>query len=227
MPRAHRHLLGAYRRYSGREDPLTELLATTLEAYPPFAAALFAHPGLGLPAPARAVAATQVRTDEGRRVDLQVLGLTRAGAVSGRLWSENKTGAAYQPDQLGSYLRSLSSIPGDGRLITIVPAEGDAIAEAAPLGVPVLTWQRVADLAFRAAAAHEKSAQWRAAALDPAASAGLRLLEELISYLEEDQNVTLDPLRFEHIRAFQLANETSEILTELLARTPTNGVRPP
>jgi hypothetical protein len=219
MPRAARLLLGAYRRYGGREDPLTELLATTLEGYLPFATALFAHRAVRLPPPASVSVSTQVRTDESKRVDVEVVGLDASGSICGRLWSENKTGARYQPDQLSSYLRSIERIPGEGRLITIVPVEGDARAYARPLGIPIFTWRAIAEIAWRSAREHERDARWRSHALEPGAQSGVRLLEELISYLEEDHSVTLDPVHYEHIRAFQLANETSEVLVELLQST--------
>jgi hypothetical protein len=172
-----------------------------------------------LPPPTSVSASTQVRTDETRRVDLQVLGVDGSGSISGRLWAENKTGAGYQPDQLLSYRRSLAKIPGRSQVITIVPRKADAVPEAESVGVPILTWQRVAEIAWSSARNHEQDPQWRISARRAATSAGLRLLEELISYLEEDHAVTLDPVRFEHIQAFQLANETSEALVELLART--------
>ena len=215
-PRAHALLLGAYRRYRGYEDPLTELLATTLEAYAPFARALFAHAGLAVPHHVEAF--TQLRTDTGRRVDLAVHGRDADGALRGVLWSENKVDAAYQPDQLGSYQVSLAALGHPGRLITIVNHVADARVQADPLGVPVLTWHAVAWLAWRAGKEHEQNARWRTAARTPSASAGLRLLEEFVSYLEEDQNVMIDPVNFEHVRAFQLANTASDALTSLLRR---------
>lgn len=217
MPRASASLLGAYRRYGGHEDPLTELFATALDAYLPFASALLTHRGIDLPSPAAVEVSTQVRTDVGRRVDLEVIGLAASGAMTGRLWSENKVGAAYQPDQLGSYKRSLGAMPAPTRLVTIVLQTVEA-STAEALSVPVLTWQEIADTAWKVASRQAASIHWRRHAVDQNAPSGLRVLAEFLDYMEEELEVTLEPVTYEHVNAFQLANSTAEVLVELLER---------
>lgn len=227
MPRAHASLLGAYRRYGGYEDPLTELLATTLEACPHFARQLFQHIQstfeTDLRIPETVLASTQVRTSDGRRVDLEILGLDKSGSICSRLWSENKCDAAYQPDQLRDYQRSLLALSGQGMLITIVSRREQAEPMAASLDVPVLTWSDVALIAWAAGCEATEDARWRSSADSPGTSGSIRALSELISYLEEEVGVSLEPLTYEHINAFGLANETAELLEDLLDRTATHA----
>jgi hypothetical protein len=95
-----------------------------LEGHPGFANQLLT--AVGLDPVAQVEVSTEVRTPAGRRVDMELLGLDERGSAVVRLWSEHKTGAEYQPEQLPDYLRSLSTYREQNKLITIVPEQRDA-----------------------------------------------------------------------------------------------------
>jgi hypothetical protein len=222
-----RTLLGAYRRYSGGENRLTELFAVALESYLPFARAVVADAfheddteslGIDTDRIEQVVVRGQVPAD-GRLVDMEIRALDADGSTVAVIWFENKIDAEYQRNQLGDYHRCLEvrySVPR--RLVTIVKHASHALPEAREFDVPVFTWAQIGAIADRAVRDATGEEKWRASALEPTAEAQLRIIEEFIRYLEEQVDVILKPVLAENIQAFQLANETFEQLWALLDR---------
>lgn len=129
---------------------------------------------------------------------------------------EHKTGSDYSPGQLDGYAGDLdASFDGKRRLITIV----DNAADAGPHDPrwDVLTWREVAVMAWQEGR-DVGGMWWRVEAMDPAAPARLRLLHELLTYLEEEHHAVTDPLSHLHIVAFQNANNASDALIGVLER---------
>jgi hypothetical protein len=213
---------------------LTDLVAMVLEEHLGFANRLLQAAGLP---PAKEVRATaQVTTRHGRHPDLEVVGLDRRGVPVCRLWSENKTGAEYQPDQLSDYAEDIPdqlsdyaedipAQPEQRQLITIVDdlseVPRDDLSPENPRWLG-FTWQQVAVMAWKAGRVESlpsDRADWRAAARKPQAPAAQRILLELLSYLEEEHNVVLNPLSHEHIAAFVYMAETGELLQAMVDET--------
>jgi hypothetical protein len=224
VARVQRTLLGAYRRYGKGEDRLTELLALALESHPAFARALLDRclqvDDRRPPVVAeRFDARCQVWTDLSRIVDLELRAFDGDGRLTALVWSENKIWAAYQHEQLQSYASSLerSAGPHPRRLVTIVSETAQAPDAARALDIPVLTWSEVARIAVAAGRTDEHGARWRTHALSPGMPAGIRVLEEFIRYLEEEHAVNVDPLSFDHVRAFQLATAANGTLVDLVS----------
>ena len=179
----------------------------------------------GLPPAAEVRATTQVTTRRGRHPDLEVIGLDERGAAICRLWSENKTGAGYQRDQLPDYAEDLPAHPVSSQLITIVdelsevPRDDDSPANPRWLA---FNWQQIAVLGWKAGREQTPAADgadWQAAARRPQAPAEQRILVELLSYLEEEHGVVLNPLGHEHIAAFAYIAETGELLQAIVDDT--------
>lgn len=222
VARVHQTLFGAVGR-AKREHRLTDLLALTLEAHLGFANMLLHESGL--PEAADVEVESEVRTQRGRPVDLELIALDGHGGRVARLWSENKTGARYQPDQLADYATDLPTSPSARQLITIVdhpnevPDDPDSPEKAR---WEAFTWRDIAVMAWEAgrtaALKEEDRPVWRQAAMRRDAPASQRILVELLSYLEEEHGVVLDPLGYEHVAAFAYAADTAGILDELVRR---------
>jgi hypothetical protein len=157
-------------------------------------------------------------------VDLEVIALDSGGGRIARLWSENKTGADYQPDQLPDYAKDLPASPAARQLITIVndlaEVPEDANSPDEPRWKP-FTWRDIALMAWEAGRAAASSADrpiWREAAMRRNAPASERILAELLTYLEKEHEVALDPLGHAHVAAFAYTVETGDILDGLLTR---------
>ncbi len=133
MPRGPESFFDAVRR-AKREHRLTDLLALVLEAHAGFANKLLA--AAGLPEAAQVRTRIEVLTRRGRPVDLELLAYDERGAVIGRLWSENKTGARYQPEQLPDYAKDLPLQPSARQLITIVNTLSEVPWMSAALTLP-------------------------------------------------------------------------------------------
>ena len=199
-----------------REDRLTELFSVVLAGHPALAQSLLQGAQPPLPVGREVEVSTQVRTRRGKRVDMELVATERHSIVS-RLWSEHKTGSGYSPDQLPGYASDLAALGGCHRLITIVDHLDEAPNDAR---WDRFTWQDVAARAWRVGRDDpEGGPQWRTAACTPNAPARQRLLHELVSYLEEEHHVVLDPISHLDVVAFARANRISEALTALLERT--------
>jgi hypothetical protein len=221
MARAALSLLGAVRR-AVREHRLTDLFAFTLEAHPAFANRLLT--ATGLPEAEEVETDVEVRTRRGRPVDLEVIALDAHGGRIARLWSENKTGADYQPDQLPDYASDLPDTPSARQLITIVNDLAEVPEDADSPDSPrwrAFTWRDIAVMAWeagRAAVPLERRPEWREEAMKRSAPLSERILAELLNYLEEEHGVVLEPLGHAHVAAFAYAVETGTIIEELLKR---------
>lgn len=224
MPRGPDSFLDAVRR-AKREHRLTDLLALVLEAHGGFANKLLA--AASLPEAAQVRARIEVLTQRGRPVDLELLAYDAHGAVIGRLWSENKTGARYQPGQLPDYAEDLPTQPSARQLITIVTTLSEVPVDEHSPGAPrwrAFTWRDIAVMAWEAGREATDPAErptWQQAARQPQAFASQRMLLELMTYLQEEHGVVLNPLGHEHIAAFAYMSETSEILDELVEHAST------
>jgi hypothetical protein len=224
MPRGPESFFDAVRR-AKREHRLTDLLALVLEAHGGFANKVLA--AAGLPEAAQVRTRIEVLTRRGRPVDLELLAYDERGAVIGRLWSENKTGARYQPEQLPDYAEDLPLQPSARQLITIVNTLSEVPVDERSPDAPrwrAFTWRDVAVMAWEAGRQATDPAErptWQQAALRPQAFASQRMLLELMTYLQEEHGVVLNPLGHEHIAAFAYMSETSEILDELVERAAT------
>jgi hypothetical protein len=211
VPRAASTLLAAAKPPKG-ENQLTALLAVVIEGNLDFANNLLSD--AGLPTAEQVEVSREVDATSRRRVDMEVLALDAAGSVVARLWSEHKTGAAYQPEQLPDYQRALGAYPEPARLITIVPNRDAAPAGQGPW--KVLTWWDVARLLWQAGA--QRGPGWRRKALNDGALARERLLVELLDYLEEEEGIVFDPLTHEDLFALSRADNTTSIIEGLLER---------
>ncbi len=221
MARAPRLLFSAVQR-AAREHRLTDLFVLTLEAHLLFANRLLR--ACGLPDAAAVETDTEVKTRHGRPVNLEVVALDARGERIARLWSENKAGARYQRDQLHDYATDLPESPARRQLVTIVDDRSevpeDAVSPAAPRW-RAFTWRDIAVMAWEAgreAAGDEDRPDWREKAMRPSARASERILTELLTYLEEEHGVVLEPLGHAHVSAFAYMAETSSILHDLLKR---------
>jgi hypothetical protein len=209
-------------RRAKREHRLTDLFALVAEAHSGFANRLFDAAGLSKVAVVRAQ--IEVPTRRGRSVDLELLGLDGRGTAVARLWSENKTGAAYQPNQLPDYAEDLPLVPAQRQLITVVDDPSEVPVDDLQPQAPRwrgFTWREVAVMAWeagRAAADPPDRPVWRQAALRPTAPASERMLVELLSYLEEEHGVVLDPLGHENVAAFAHFVETGQVIEEVVKR---------
>jgi hypothetical protein len=215
MPRSASLLLQAIgRRPWGTEDRLTELLATVCESDSELGRALFAQAGLLCDGDVEAT--TQLTVTNGR-VDMQLLGYNKDGSRV-RLWSEHKTGSGYGPEQLARYNTELSARYGEDRsaLITIVPHHDEAEVPDG-LNVVSLTWQDIGKLAWDLRR-RRGGAGWRNAANEPQAPACQRVLCELLNYLQERHNVTVDPLSHMDLVALAEVRDMYVGITELLER---------
>jgi hypothetical protein len=219
MSRAPQSLITAVRR-AKREDRLTDLVAMVLEEHIGFANHVLRE--AGLPKAVEVRASAQVTTRRGRHPDLEVLGLDERGAAVCRLWSENKTGANYQPDQLPDYAEDLPEHPARHQLITIVDDMSEVPRDEQSPDAPRwrgFTWQQVAVMAWEAGRESSPGVDrpdWQRAARRPQAPASQRILLELLNYLEEEHGVVLNPLGHEHISAFAYMDETIAVLQELV-----------
>jgi hypothetical protein len=224
MPRGPESFFDAVRR-AKREHRLTDLLALVLEAHGGFANKLLA--AAGLPEAAQVRTRIEVLTQRGRPVDLELLAYDEHGAVVARLWSENKAGARYQPEQLPDYAEDLPPQPSSRQLITIVDTLSEVPVDERSPEAPrwrCFTWRDVAVMAWEAGREATDPADrptWQQAARRPQALASQRMLLELMTYLQEEHGVVLNPLGHEHIAAFAYLSETSGILEELVERAAT------
>lgn len=199
-------------RFQKREDRLTEILAVVLSTFEPAAIELLRRAGLEA---TTVEVTTQAATRLGKRVDMQIVGLDSEGRRCARLWSEHKTGADYMEDQLQGYARELDGLGGPSRLITI-----------AERGTPPwvdprwswLTWDELATCLERVGHEYTDERRWRRSAALPGADAGIRMLNELLLYLEEEHEVVLEPLSPLDIVAFGGANAAGERLVAMLER---------
>lgn len=199
-----------------REDRLTELLAATLAVHDRFAGKIL---GLaGLPAGISFEVSTQIRLPSGRRPDMQVLAVGPGGEVLSRLWSEHKTGSTYSANQLEDYAEALDRFPSPKKLLAVSGRLDDTPRDDRWCRA---TWGQVARLAAEAGAEHERSAGlgWRASARLPQASASQMLLDELLSYLEEEHGAVVDPISHLDVIAFARSNRASEAISDVMGRS--------
>jgi hypothetical protein len=216
VPRSASLLLEAIgRRPWGAEDRLTELLASVCESDPEFGQALLAEAGLMCDGEVEAT--TQLTIASGR-VDMQLLGYNKDGSRV-RLWSEHKTGSGYGHEQLIRYHTELVERFGEDRsaLVTIVPHYDEA-AEAEALNVTALTWQDIGRMAWELGK-RRGGTSWSEAASHPQAAACQRILCELLSYLQERHQVTVEPLSHMDLVALAEVPDMYAGITELLERT--------
>jgi hypothetical protein len=215
MARAAPLLLEAIgRRPKGMEDRLTEILASVCESDPELGRAVFER--AGLECDGEVEASTQLTIKNGR-VDMQLLGYNKDGSRV-RLWSEHKTGSAYGQDQLRRYYEELMTRYGEKQraLVTIVLRLDEAAVPAGCEVVP-LTWQDIAQLAW-GLGRRRGGTRWREEANAPQAQACQRVLCELLNYLQERHNVTVEPLSHMDLVALAGASEMCAGITELLDR---------
>ena len=221
MARAPLSLFAAAQR-AAREHRLTDLFALTLEAHLQFANRLL--DASGLPRAEDVETEVEVRTRRGRPVDLEVIALDARGGRLARLWSENKTGSDYQPDQLPDYATDLPDTPAARQLITIVNDLAEVPEDPESPNAPrwqSFTWRDIAVMAWevgRSAPSREDRPIWRELAMRRSAPASERILAELLTYLEEEHGVVLEPLGHAHVAAFAYMSETGTVLDELLKR---------
>jgi hypothetical protein len=212
-------------RFRGGEDRLTEILAVVLSNFEPAAIELLRHAGLDA---TKVEVSTQVRTDRGKRVDLQIVGLDSDGRLCARLWSEHKTQSEYMEDQLEGYSRDLNALGGAQRLITIAERRTPPRINPSWLW---FTWDEVAGWFERLGREHTGDRRWRLGARVPDAEAAIRMLDELLVYLEEEHDVSLEPLTTFDVLAFSGANDAGERIVALVNRaceqshlSPSRGV---
>ncbi len=140
------------------------------------------------------------------------------------MWSENKTGADYQPNQLPDYADALAEFPEAHQLITVVDRLSEVPVDRLHPDAPRwrgFTWRDVAVMAWKAgrdAATRDERPVWQEAARRPNSPASPRILLELLNYLEEEHGVVLNPLGYENVAAFAHMTDTGTILEELLKR---------
>jgi hypothetical protein len=199
-------------RFQGGEDRLTEILAVVLSDFEPAALEFLGRAGLEA---SKVEVSTQVRTGRGKRVDLQILGLGPDGLPCARLWSEHKTEAVYMDDQLEGYARDLEDLGGARRLITIAERGTPPRIDSRWLW---FTWDQVAGWLERLGREHTSDRHWRRSARAAGAEAAIRMLDELLVYLEEEHDVTLEPMTTFDVLAFSGANDAGDRLVALVER---------
>jgi hypothetical protein len=196
----------------GKEDRLTELLATVLDSHHELAAALFEE--LHLPVGERFAVLTQERVTRASRPDMLVHALDRGGSVVARVWSEHKLGSGFGDLQRERYLEALRELPGEGELIFIVRDGPTSREEGDWRG---FTWQEVAELIDRVGRQWGQRG-WRTAALAPDCPAKQRLLYELLWYLEDKDLAVVSALDDDYVLAYRLAMESLQAVGALLER---------
>jgi hypothetical protein len=242
MPRVYDSLALAASSYNhSRENRLTEIFGTVLQAHAGLANLVLAN--LGLRAVSRVDVWRQEKLEEHGQVDLILRG-TGSGGRSAVYFEHKEPGGGWQEGQPGKYLKSLrGEIAGgaQGKLLVIVGAAPDAhgrvrrrvrsasstsaIKGAAELRIEAddelmryATWHEVAGWAFDAGKeSSDTSADWVAAARRPASRADQRLLAELVWYLEEEgygMTKALGKQQIEHARAALQFLESIDVLVE-------------
>lgn len=197
-------------QFQKREDRLTEILAVVLRAFEPAALEILRQGGFHADG---AEVSTQVITPLGKRPDMQIVALDSDGKVIGRLWSEHKTGAPYMEGQLDGYARELEMSPVETGLITIT--ERDVRPDLDDRW-RCFTWDEVAMWLDRLGRERTDDRRWRRGAAS--AGVGIWMLDELLTYLEEEHEVIIEPLDALDIVAFGRADATGETLYALLER---------
>lgn len=114
MVRHPQSLISAVQR-AKREHQLTDLLTLTLEAHLLFGNRLLNESRL--PNASTIETDKEILTRGGRRIDLELIALDARGERLARLWSENKAGARYQPEQLSDYATDMPDLPERRQLI--------------------------------------------------------------------------------------------------------------
>jgi hypothetical protein len=219
VPRPAKTLLEASDRYpyGRREDRLTEVFASALEALPELARRFIEATG----APPPSANETPGVTTQGMfggsgRPDL-VLDYADEAGNPRRILSEHKIDAELTAFQRLSY--------ADWRPDAVVLVAPDAQAYRAAGGFDAyITWQRVAEEIDRLGSdrAHPR---WRHVALDPESPGRLRCLEVLLSFLER-QNVgvsSMSPMDEESVRAYGALRTTRskfEMFIEMVRESP-------
>ena len=217
MPRSRESLLDAAST-QGREDRLTEVFATVVDACDELAAALFAE--VGLPVGERFQVFTQERVTPGERPDMLIHTLDRGGAEIAHIWSEHKVGAGFGDMQRERYLAAMRSLPGPGELIFVV-AEAPAAREAGDWRG--LTWQEIGELSESVGRAWGDR-EWRKKALAPSAPSKWRLLYELLWYLEEKEGLAVvHALDHDNLLAYKLMEQTVLAVESLVERAAQNA----
>lgn len=156
----------------------------------------------------------------GGRVDLELVVHTSVGLR--RIWLEVKGDAEFQDDQLGRYQRALAQTPGaQGRLVVLLPASRVHTPELAGIDVEAITWQTLAALADSAGSrVHDASGQagyWRPSARQSDAPARQLVLDLLLEHLQEEYDVTIDPLTTLHASALRLASSAIAVSDRIAA----------
>lgn len=193
MARAADLLLSAAdRRVLVGEDRLTEILATVLQHDRRLAAWFCEQAGVETPSDGSHEVSTQVWLDESSRPDMQIAVRHRDGTIR-RVLSEHKTGTGFSVRQERSYTSMHE------RWIGLVRR-----SERVPEGYTKVSWSDVARQADRIASEElvdgkRAGARWRRRALKPEVPSRLRVLHELLSYIERsDVDVTAHS-RIEHL----------------------------
>jgi hypothetical protein len=191
------------------EDRLTELVATTAEACPSFAAQLLGS--LGLPVGDAFAVETQVHVHGVGKPDL-VIRSYNGGAWLGQLWFEHKLRARDQPHQVARYLKHLRDASVPGELYYVVDDVKRAREQGAAHGI---TWQQLAEMAD-AAGRNGYGTDWRDRALGSDSPARWRLLAELVWYLNDKDLAVLDALDTRQVNAIAYATQAFTTLDKLM-----------
>ncbi len=212
MPRSRLSLIDATKKI-GREDRLTEILATVIENCPEFTGAVFQY--FGLSVGPRYRASTQLLLADRSRIDMHVESLTDHGVVVSEIWSEHKLDAAFGQQQRERYRDGLADRPVPGRLIFVV--RPDAVP-GAPDEWTYLTWQELGEIAEDAGRRWAGKA-WRQDACRHDAPAGWRFLWELLWVLEEEEELAMgQALDRDDVAAFAMFHDVVLRVTALLER---------
>jgi hypothetical protein len=203
---------------NGREDRLTEVFATVLDACDDLAAALFVE--VELPVGERFRVFTQVTVSPGERPDMIAESLQIGGATVSRIWSEHKVGSGFGDMQRERYLERLRKLPGEGELIFIV---ADAPTSREGGDWRGFTWQEIGELAE--GVGHTWGGRgWREKAVQPDVPAKWRLVWELLWYLEEQEGLAVaHALDDDNLLAYRLMGQTAEAVEALLERAAQNA----
>lgn len=199
-------------RVGGREDRLTEIFATVVGVCDELATELFER--AGLPHDEAFEVQTQVHVPAVGRPDMVIRSLGRTGAPVSVLWSEHKIEAGFGDMQRERYAAEVASFPVPSRLQLIVAGHTEVSDHVDWIG---LTWQHVGEFADLVAR-RQAGPDWRRTAVEPDAPARLRLLFELVTYLEKERLAVVDALDMDDINAFARMAKTAFALDALLER---------
>jgi len=214
------YMMSALGRRLGPEDCLTELMACVLAGDSGFCHAMLAAVGLG---DHRAVAVeTQVATGQGLCTTDICLSLESDGRRRAKLWSEHKLDSPFGKGQLDNYELALDVRRNRGERVhlQVILADQPKPQDRAQLdrmGASILTWSQAADLIERVQ--RGRASDWYEAARRPGATSELRVLTELVIYLEEEVGLAVTgPLDNEKLSALQNVDAARLAADALLER---------